>query len=89
MKIYPEIKALSALLNTHKIEIDRTGNSLPDRSDFLEVTCTINGAYFRVYVDDEYDDLSIQNPALHLCLVLRALEFYHKTTDYLQWCKQL
>ena len=43
---------------------------------------------FEFYVDDEYKDFDIDNPVLHLCLVLRELEGYELADDYLIWCKE-
>ena len=50
------------------------------------VELTILDKSFPIYIQDEYDDLTLNNPLLNLCLVLREFEIYHESSDYLNWC---
>ena len=39
-----------------------------------------------VLIEDEYSDLKIENPLLHLLLVLRELAIIDDSRDFLDWC---
>lgn len=40
-----------------------------------------------MYIDDEYDDFSEDNQLLNFYLVLRSLELYEESIDFLHWCQ--
>ncbi len=89
MAEFPEIAKLQAVRLQHQIEIRITQEQLCNRADFPKVLFTLDEKTFPIYVDDEYGDLKINNPDLHLCLVLRSLENYADAEDFLVWCTQL
>ncbi len=89
MKVYPEIEQLSSLRKQFNISIQVTDTVLCDKSWFPKVQFNIGNESFEIYVDDEYHDFKIDNPDLHLCLVLRSLEIYDDAEDFLVWCTQL
>lgn len=83
---YPEIKALQQLYEQHSIHISiEEGSFLGAKSYYPKVICKINSCSFELYVDDEFNDLSLNNPLLHLYLILRELEYYQEEKDILKW----
>jgi hypothetical protein len=86
---YAEITKLQDLRSQHNIEIRATEELLCGRDDLRKVVITVKQRPFNIYVDDEYQDLAIDNPDLHLCLVLRALEDFKDAEDFLIWCQRL
>ena len=83
MSLYPEIENLKTILSSHSISIfyqEKKANCLQ------LVHLSISKQIFPIYTQDEYDDLSLNNPLLNLCLVLRELEIYQESSDYLNWC---
>lgn len=89
MNDYPEITRLSSLRDQFNISVQATEEVLCNKSWFRKVNFNIGSHSFSIFVDDEYDDLKIDNPNLHLCLVLRSLENYRDAEDFLVWCTQL
>ena len=88
MKNNPEIKYLSDFSIKHKIEIRFSSNDiLADNQDYKAANIVINGKCFSFYVEDEYNDARYNYPLLNLCLVLRELELYNESEDYLIWCR--
>ncbi len=57
-------------------------------SGLYSLKITIADLSFELLVDDEYEDLKIDNPLLHFYMMLRTLEIYKDSTDYLDWCKE-
>ena len=89
MTDYPEIAQLASLRKQFNISVQVTDEVLCDKSWFPKVHFAIGSQSFEIFVDDEYEDFNINNPDLHLCLVLRSLEIYDDAEDYLVWCTQL
>lgn len=89
MADYAEIAKLQDLRSQHDIEIFVTDVLLCHRDDLRKVVMTIKQRPYEIYVDDEYQDLIIDNPDLHLCLVLRSLEDFQDADDFLTWCQRL
>ncbi len=88
MDKHPEIQALEKLCQDHRMQIQVIGkNILFEALEHVWVDFTINRETFTLIVDDEYKDFQIDNPLLHLCLVLRELETYHEEEDILEWTK--
>lgn len=89
MAEFPEINRLNALREKFDVSIRKTGKFLRDRNYYPEVVFRIGSTSYNIYIDDEFNDLRIGNSLLNLCLVLRSLEIYEDTDDYLQWCTEL
>jgi len=89
MNDYPEIQQLKTLRERYQISIEVLDEHLDDRSDFKKVLFFIGQDSFEIFIDDEFQDSSINNIDLHLCLVLRALEAYQEADDFLVWCTHL
>lgn len=51
-----------------------------------KVEFRFKGNIYMVLIEDEYSDLKIDNPLLHLLLVLRELAIIDDSTDFLDWC---
>ncbi|MEO9532005.1 MAG: hypothetical protein ABJG68_07235 [Crocinitomicaceae bacterium] len=81
------IASLEFLVKEHAILI-----RIIDDSVFLKhwklIELQIENESFRFQIDDEYEDLKLEIPALALCVVLRSLEEYKESTDFLDWCKK-
>ena len=89
MSEYKEIDALNNIYIKHKVEIRfSTTGFLADNKDYHSVEFKAGGKLFNFYVEDEYDDIRYNYPLLNLCLVLRELEYYIDTDDYLIWCNE-
>ncbi len=88
MSTFPEIIALQELYTKFDIEIKVSETEFLGYEDYPLVEFIIKNRKFKFFVDDEYQDFKIENPLLHLCLVLRELESYQEAEDYLVWCRQ-
>ena len=89
MSEYKEIDALNNIYIKHKVEIRfSTTDFLIEDKDYRAVEFKAGGKLFNFYVEDEYDDIRYNYPLLNLCLVLRELEYYIDTDDYLIWCNE-
>tara|TARA_R110001632_G_scaffold199060_2_gene321448 strand:+ start:15768 stop:16205 length:438 start_codon:yes stop_codon:yes gene_type:complete len=88
MASYPEIEALNKIYVNHQVEIEfSTTDFLTKNKEYCAVAFTIEKETFYFYVEDEYGDIKYNYPLLNLCLVLRELEFYAESSDYLVWCQ--
>ncbi len=86
---FPEITELQVLVTTFQMSVKTiTGEFLGEKEYFPKIRLTIKGRVFSFYADDEYNDLTIPNPALSVCVALRSLEDYKHAEDYLVWCTQ-
>lgn len=88
MSKYPEVEALNRIYIDYKVEIHfSTANILDGKEDYREVTLTLASKTFNLFVEDEMDDARLNYPLLNLCLVLRELEHYKESSDFLEWTK--
>ena len=88
MSKYPEIQALEKITQDFDINIKVLGEELLFKAlGHVWVEFTINKNSFVLLIDDEVNDFKINNPLLHLCLVLRELETYSEEEDILEWTK--
>ena len=86
---YEEIQELSHFTIKHRIDVKVFPDSYLDGdTSFPLVEVKFPDYSFRIFVDDEYDDLKINSKLLAVCIVLRALESYDFAEDYLVWCTQ-
>ena len=84
---YPEIQALKTLFTNYKVSIKVSDiDFLAGKKNYPAVDLFLAGRPLRLYVEDEYQDLQLNNPTLAFCLVLRELENYQEEEDYLTWC---
>lgn len=87
---YSEIEALQEIYKKYEVKISISEiEFLGDDKDYPAVVFSLNGKSFNLFVDDEYSDFISQKPLLSLCLVLRELDYYSYSQDYLLWCKEL
>ncbi|MCE7992506.1 MAG: hypothetical protein HEP71_11015 [Roseivirga sp.] len=88
MSSYPEIEALNEIFIKHKVEIRfSTTDLLAGAKDYCAVNFKLEGKTFNFYVEDEYADIRYNYPLLNLCLVLRELEWFAQSDDYLEWSR--
>ena len=87
MIIYHELEKLASYFNENNIEIKR--NTREDIQSFKALELNLNNYIFTIYIDDEYNDVNEENPLMYFFLILRELEIYKDSTDYLNWCKQV
>lgn len=80
------IQNLKRDIADYQISIEVIG-AWPERDGYKEITLNISGKSYRMFVDDEYDDLIPENQPLCWCVVLRNLEIYQDGEDFLQWCR--
>ena len=89
MNTYPEIEALNNIYLKHQVEIRFSStNFLAENKDYCAVVFKLGAKEFNFFIEDEYNDIRYNYPLLNLCLVLRELEYYIETDDYLIWCKE-
>ena len=89
MSKYPEIVALNALYIKHKVAIRFSSTDfLNGDKDYRLVTFKLEQKTFLFYVQDELGDIRYNYPLLNLCLVLRELEEYNLSPDFLIWCQE-
>lgn len=81
------IAILFHLTKTHQVNVEILEPSI-FASHWVLVELTIDGERFLIQVDDEYEDFKIDAIPLSFCVVLRSLEEYKESTDFLQWCKK-
>ena len=86
MNKYPEIERLKNLYTTHNISIKRLVPKY--KEGFILAEMTIGAKSWNLYVDDEYEDCSKNNPLVAFYLILSSLEEYQDSLDYLDWCHQ-
>jgi len=86
----PEISALNNIYINYNVEIQVSRpKCLGDKKDYPSVSLKLGGRTFEMYADDEQDYFTYNYPLLNLCIVLRELEYYIETEDYLVWCTEL
>ncbi len=86
METTSELESLLEKINRFRIVITPTGKYLSQYDDYKEVTFRIFNNKYTLYIYDEYNDLSTENPPMSLLLVLWELESYVENDDYLTWC---
>ena len=85
---YPEIQVLKEIHQKHNVNISVSNDEfLAGNEDYPAVVFTLDEKSFKLFADDEYKDLPVDNPLLSLCVVLRELEDYEYASDYFVWCK--
>ena len=84
---YPELQNLQQFVDAYHVVARR--NNMPIEKYLTAMTLFIADEQFDIQVDDEYCDLDLEHPLVHIVLTLRALELIEESTDYLQWCNFL
>ena len=87
MEIYNELNYLSSYFNKKSVSIKR--NATKDIQPFKRLELNLDNNIYIIYVDDEYNDVNEANQLMCFFLILRELEIFNDSTDYLNWCKQL
>jgi hypothetical protein len=86
---YPEIVALDDLFLKHRVFIKVSPNDyLGSNKDMPSVELTLAGEKFNLYIADDEEDFRYNYPLLNLCVILRDLEDYKFSNDYLLWCQE-
>lgn len=86
---YPEIEYLKEIRQKHGVGITiLTKDFLNGNKDYPAVIFSLGAKSFNIFVDDEYQDFKLKSPLLSLCLVLRELDYYSDSHDYILWCKE-
>lgn len=87
---YSEIEALQEIYKKYKVKINVSKTEfLGGDKDYPAVVFSLNDKSFNLFADDEHSDFKFQKPLLSLCVVLRELDYYSYSQDYLLWCKEL
>lgn len=86
---YPEIEELKEVHQKHEVKITvSTKDFLDGNMGYPAVVFSLKANSFHIFVDDEYQDFKNNNPLLSLCLILRELDYYSDSNDYVLWCKE-
>jgi len=81
------IDILKKILTNFNIKISLNNAIYIDEyKNVKAVEFVIQNQTFNLFIDDEFDDFVYKNPILDLCVVLRDLEDYRFSDDYLVWC---
>lgn len=86
MKDYPDLDKLKTYFDVNRILIKRDQSR--DILSFKSLELILNNTIFIIFIDDEYNDVNVANQLMCFFLILRELEIYNDSTDYLDWCKQ-
>lgn len=81
---YPEIDQLHLLQKQKELSISFVHEI---KKGLLEVVFKSGTKSWNLFIDDEYGDFKEENQLLCIFLVLKSLEDYAETEDYLEWCK--
>ena len=85
---FEEIEELIQQYQKHQVTINISKTVfLANNKNCPEIDFQLFGKQFKVFVNDEYNDLLTNSPLLSFYLVLRELEDYENASDYLEWCK--
>lgn len=79
------IKALSSLLKQFNISFSEVDESFCH--GWKSMSVKIENEIYLLHLDDEYQDLENEIPELTLCVILRNLEEFKDSSDYVNWCK--
>jgi len=86
---YPNIKALNDIYVKHHVSVDISKTNFLDTEQLMpEVILRIDGKKFKLYLDDEFDNIKLNYPLLNFCIVLRELEDFKFSNDYQIWCAE-
>ena len=87
---YPEIKVLKDIYQKHNVKIVVSNKDfLGGNTDYHAIEFTLGDETFNMFADDEQSDFQLNNPLLNLVVVLRELDYYTYSNDYLLWCTEL
>lgn len=81
---YPEINRLRLLQEEYTLRVSAIDT--PSVTQPFRVELRLKGQSWLLYIEDEYGDFSTRNQLACLFLVLRSLEDYAESEDYLSWC---
>lgn len=86
--VYEEIQALNSFIRSYDVRFNRSdGNPAPFNLTYGSLI--ISERQFRVFIEDEYEDLLLPDPRIPVVLALREFELIEESTDYLNWCRML
>ena len=89
MNNHKEIIALESYFNDFQIGIKILPNFfLSNNIIYPAIELSINNQVFKLFINDEFNDIQYNNKLLLFCLILRELEDYHESDDYLTWCNE-
>lgn len=84
---YAEIDRLRSIRDEFAIKVDINRSIfLGGDESYVSIGLNIGKSKYKLFVYDEYEDLSTENQLLSLCLTLRELEQYDEAPDFLVWC---
>ena len=84
---YPEIAALENMVDTYRCDCYKDPSNPPTFKWLTPVIFKIKNKEFSFLIDDEYRDLDNPNRLLRVELMLRFLELFEESEDYLVWCR--
>ncbi|RZN83532.1 MAG: hypothetical protein EVB11_04985 [Winogradskyella sp.] len=82
---YPEVIALKSFIKDENCTAKQLDASYKIHEFLTPAVLCINTIEIVVQLQDEYDDLSVNNPLLTIVLCLQELELIEDSTDYLNW----
>lgn len=90
MAKFPEIAKLEEFISVNAVVIALVpGKGLDEKSYYPQVEFQIRNKVFKLFVDDEFDDLKLNKTPLSLCVDLREIEGVSIEGPYPNWCKAL
>ncbi|MDC7998132.1 hypothetical protein [Gilvibacter sediminis] len=85
---YPELIALKSFVEKYDIQVSLLSDAAAIIPEHSSVSFSMANKPITLYLDDEYGDLQIDNPLLHIACCLDHLEIVEESEDYLQWCRE-
>ncbi|WP_299116833.1 hypothetical protein [uncultured Winogradskyella sp.] len=86
---YPEVIALKGFIKDKNCTAKQLDVSYKIHEFLTPIQLHIGTIEIIIQVQDEYNDLSINNPLLTIVLSLQELELIEDSTDYLNWLQFL
>jgi hypothetical protein len=80
-----EIKQLAALQQKYDLKVIPRGAI---KDNLIPVDFISGNKSWYLYISDEYNDFHPKNQLMCIFLVLRTLEDYEESSDFLVWCNQ-
>ena len=80
--MFPELTNLTKLIDKHQLSVSYEGK---EKDQLLEVDFRFNRSSLKLYIEDECGDFDLKNQGLCVYLVLKMLDDYKASQDFLEW----
>lgn len=87
---FPELIKIEQLMNKHHVKVHaiEPAEYLGSKQDYKAARLAVGTKSYKVFVDHEYQDLDKEVDLLTFYLILRELEFFDESHDFIEWYKE-